>query len=726
MKRSALKNLFLNALCCILAGWLLVACGGSTVDEDVSLQTPTGMAVGVAARDTNGASTLAYLFVANSGEKAVEVLTLASQLKSISYVSSPAQFFPLRIPIAGIPTELAATTNGELILVLDVLNESLRLIDAKTLRLVRDSNNTVIQLSLGDLGKRPSSLVASPVPCTAPCLGKFYVSLAGTGQIQTLEVQNDPATPIILGDVYDVGGAPTSLAVLSTGDWLFASDAATSQVIRLDLETSDVSRLDVGALPGTIAVSGDGNSLLVARPSQKDIVVVRDLLATWAIVDANGVFAPQPQCLDACDASPPLCDGAPLADAALCNDEGALVATANEYTGVYLGQVPSRVATLSTTLEHPELRATCSSDSAKTVSYRDFAVAVTLDGTLYLIGLSDNEGNPIAPTLLSSDSCGVTPKVEFLSEVQAADYLENCPAVPDGRARFQCNNAPAAVEPGVRFLRGFISDFTFQLQWEGILPGLNRFIGGGGVDDAGRFSDFGLDLARYPILPGDILEILTPPLATCVTSDLGGNSAACGLERRITAITVESGRTWLQLDEPLPIRCFGDRGEIAYRIRAGDVFLATLPNEIAVRLPLGTRVGPGGDIGQDQPFMLQLRADVDGDLGTNDIHPELSACDRYDFDGTPKAPMPAVLSRAKTLGFSLQDGLAPLRAGLLVDTQSDTTTAAGLLPGGMLVVTERLNKPAVFVSYAGSHRISALEPFDTSTLGSSSTFRVFR
>ncbi|MFC1610214.1 YncE family protein, partial [Myxococcota bacterium] len=186
---------------CILLG----GCVDSDAQALAGFDTPSGLTVAGTARSR--------LFVSNSAQDTVQVLDLGEHLDEINFVFGPARRFPLRIPAGLGPGDLATTFDRRYVVVLNLVSESLRLIDADTLLLVRDAKGEVLQLPLGKPGSRPTAMVASPVACEGECVGRVYVALAGSGSVLGVDVTSsadglrlDPAR------VYAVGGEPSALA----------------------------------------------------------------------------------------------------------------------------------------------------------------------------------------------------------------------------------------------------------------------------------------------------------------------------------------------------------------------------------------------------------------------------------------------------------------------------------------------------------------------------------
>ncbi len=517
---------------------LAFACSDTETGLDASFSTPIGLAV--------AGTEQARLFVANHGEDSIQVLNLGDNLAQMEFVPGPTQIFPLLIPAGAGPTDLAATPDGRFVVVLDSLTESLRVLDADTLRLVRqgpdpsDAEAPVLEMSLGELGTRPVDMIASPELCAAPCAGWVYLALAGSGVVLGVEVRVDgDVVSLERGRVFNVGGRPSRLAVGPAGRILYATDVEPPEdegavgrgtVVRIDVETGAIERRDIGGIGGPLAVSTDGRVLVVGRPRLRDVVLLRDADGPgFAVQDVNSPLAPVPECQRCCagtDAAvcedlaldvSTTCDEAHPADRAVCVTASGLASEPGQpYRAAYLGIVPAEIVTLGEGAGHPVLTVDC--DDAEG-TYSEFAVVAGIDGTVRFLGLVDMDivGDepesvevPVGPVVVSSGWCRPPTLTSVASSESGEDavplgsILEPCSAleIPDGRARFACvadgtvdaeidgsDTAGVVVMPGRTGQARWNFQVRWNLDWEGTLPRLKREPGAGQIDADGRFTD---------------------------------------------------------------------------------------------------------------------------------------------------------------------------------------------------------------------------------------------
>ncbi|MEM6733069.1 MAG: hypothetical protein AAF658_16045, partial [Myxococcota bacterium] len=269
-----------------------VGCEDDATTAAALLSGPSGLALAGTIEER--------LFIANSAEDAVRVLDFSAPVGSSAppsvnnadFVRAPNVFSPLRIPVGPNPTDLVASDDRRVVAVLDPVGSALRLIDADTLLLVRDEDGEVYTFALGEGGSLPVSLVADPAGCIGSCLGRFFVSLSGLGQVVLLRfeelVADSPEDAaggfrVALEQIYVTGGRPQRLAATQDGRFVFATDPESDEVIRIDRVTGFVDRRAVGGPPGDIAVAGDGSAVLVARPRFRDVVVMDDIAGGWSL-----------------------------------------------------------------------------------------------------------------------------------------------------------------------------------------------------------------------------------------------------------------------------------------------------------------------------------------------------------------------------------------------------------------------------------------------------------
>ncbi|OGR12516.1 MAG: hypothetical protein A2341_13880 [Deltaproteobacteria bacterium RIFOXYB12_FULL_58_9] len=478
---------------------------------------PTGLAVAGTVKNR--------LFVSNTAQDTVQVVQLADDLTDMTFVMAPAQRFPLRIPAGQGPGDLAATFDRRFVVVLNLVSESVRLIDADSLLLVRDAVGAVLQMPLGEAGTRPAAMVASPVACPeANCAGRVYVALAGAGAILAVDVFNDEnGVRLYASQVFAVGGEPSALAVNPAGPTLFATDASVGAVIRVNLDTGVKDSRDIGGIGGALAVSRDGTMVVVGRPALRDVVVFGAADgAEWGVVDSNTKYAPTPSCVRGCDATvtEQSCEGGHPADLEICADDTGLhsledvcravsdpdiavcAGDTTPYQAIYLDSVPTKIVTLGEEQvgrhrlrvacfgDDPvdcEVDANCSSTEvcvsgqcAREQTHGEMAAVALLDGNVVFIGLADESGGHPEPTLIEQKWC-LAPSVDDVqtfelqdrryipsninvTSAELSDWLERCPDLPD-RARYTCvSDGVGGV--GVSFHNTGKTRWRFM--WEGI------------------------------------------------------------------------------------------------------------------------------------------------------------------------------------------------------------------------------------------------------------------
>ncbi|MBI3178506.1 MAG: hypothetical protein HYZ27_02520, partial [Deltaproteobacteria bacterium] len=602
------------------------ACEEPPIVIGASLASPMGLA-----------AANRYLFIANHDEDALQVLDLSGGLESIQFVESPSRYFPVRIPAGSGPTDLAATANGRFVVVLDVYSEALRLVDAGKRTsdspiLVRTEpgnlESPILEVAVGPPGSRPTTLVASPAACElSDCAGRVFVALAGQGAVVSFVVlANSPGPRLEVERVYAVGGEPVRLSVSPNGLLVFATDLSAPDLLRIDRITGAVERRDVGDAGGPLAVSQDGELVIVGRPTLRDVVVFAEAdSGALGLIDADSAFAPvpDPACLQLCG-EPDRCAREHPADRSLCMDgTGGLSATSEPYRALYLGRVPAHIATLGVAAGHSRLKVTCD-----TPTYDEFAVVAGIDGLVRLVGLLGTGRTFPAPVLAAEGAC-VPPSVKaeryevdvtsnlatrLVTDVTGlplnetlATLFEPCPATP-ALARFRCLTSGAG---GMVLSPGNTGNLAWELRWEGVLvsrnPGAGEFpCRSGDTDTCGAstrtFTDLAINLGAFPIREDDILEILTPP--ACSPSTL------CSYERRIESVDRTSDRAVITLKEPLDPGCFRGGGVMDYRIRVGDAFLAisSRSSRGSERVKPGQTFGPGGDVAKTQAELFKLKA----------------------------------------------------------------------------------------------------------------------
>lgn len=766
MKRSLRRLGCAKFLACAIT---LLSCGRAQKAPNTSFSGPTGMALAGRAFDK--------VYVANTGSDTLQVLSLQPDMRRIDFVPSPARYFPLNIPGGPNPQEVAATTDGRFVFVLDKITSTVRLIDADAVALVQGQDHTPVSLPLGASDVEASALVASPWACapsdgttSSVCLGRAYVGLRRLNAVAAIDVRqalSDGSLSLVVDSTVALGAAPVRMAAHPTTEVLFITDAQAPQLLRINLAAQGslnqavISRVDLRAPGGAVAVSGDGKVVAVARPAYQDVALwVSDTgdvaSGTLAPLDANPVRTPLPQCVVPCDqAETNACEDAHVADSALCSKPVGYGNSAHPYTALYLGSIPTALVAIDANTTGLPLTERCTSQSPEGITQfgQGFAVA-SMDGTIEYIGLyADSTGAAMA-RILDKASCDV-PRVKGLSSAMNASLgssradgesaitldtiLAPCAPLPQGRARMACLRDIDGDSIGrVGVIRGHSHSQPVALAWEGILPNGDRSGGGGIIDGAGRLYDGGTsqsqDLKNVPIrvaeqdslgqtiFAGDILQMLSLQLDNAACGKVGTSTGElCELERRIVATQVVDGRTRLVFDRPLDSNCFAPSVPVAYRIRAGDGFLAGGMDErggfvaAPVRLNPGQTYGEGLLAGATGPLFFTI--DPNLDVGAN-----LSACERYLPDGTPNAGMPRWRGRKDTIAFSIVDPFAPLRSGEVLDPLRNRVVNSGQMPFGMVMTKgataaaqAAVDPPALLITFAGSDGLLIASPLEPPT-----------
>lgn len=702
---------------------LVSACKDTVVTQFGNFSSPEGIVVaGVQQK---------RLFVASSSKDVVQVVNLPSDgdLRDIKLVESPSLYFPLRIAVGVQPERLAATADGNFVLVLDGISGLIAVIDAESLKLVEEAGSPWL-LQLGDAGFGATDLVSRPQGCLAPCLGQFYVATAvGVFEIEANAVNNSVQLDVLR--TFDVGGQPHRLAVSAAG-FLFATFANSSQVARVDLTSGIVELRDAGALTGPLAVSSDSSTLIVGRPAFRDLLLFDDADGSgFAARQVPAAAVPHPVCLNVCGASPQ-CDNAHPSSQALCvNATGDIEAVGAAYGGMYLGVVPAEIATVGFGAAQRELKNPCvtTSDTSQERNFEEYALIASVDGTIRFVGIRGFDQLVTAPELVVSNWC-LEPSVDATDSARYFDlYMESCPNVDATLAQFVCVRESESTTSGVILERGASSADSWTFEWEGVPSKLDRQDGGGAIDNNGYFVDLGQDFEATDVRAGDLLEITSSPQATpACLAKFGATPSACQLEFRVAEVLQDGGATKLRLVDgsrlqnedpsddnlpaddgtvPVPRECFREGGVIGYRVRTGGSFLVRYRGR-EERLKPGQRYGLGGEVGRDQPILFRLRS-----FGTAELRP---TCERYDEDGIPIGDVDPFLRRDVVFGFRVNDAYSPVVTGF--DTGQSGSRSVGFLPGGS-TVTQLGENPTVFFSYSGSNSLLGLVPTDTTSFGTS-------
>ncbi len=729
------------------AAGLLVAmalgCLGACEDQPefvtASFAAPSGMAL--AGDDFD------RLFIANIAEDTLQVARLTDELAGVAFVRGDAIHFPLRIPTSPGPQVLAATPDGAYVLVLEPAAARLELVDANAERIAVDDAGDAVLLDLAP-DAHPSDLVAAVQPCAAPCLGRFFVSLAGRGSVLAVEVQEGPAIVPVAEHV--TGGAPTHLAAHPTLDLVFASIG--EEVVRLDGTAGTVlDRLAVDAPAGPLAVSTDGAALVVTRPTARDLLVF-DGAGGGAVstIVVDPAFAPDPSCIPACGV-PGSCTGGHPADLALCIDPAGDFGPgpASTYAGVYLDFIPSRLVALGVGAGELPLSMPCGEGRKE---WSEFVAVAGVDGAVRMVGLRESPEAPVAPTIAAIDLCE-PPTLESLTEEDVGGralppldtYLASCPEVTAPAARLACTGGP---DGGVVVFPGQTGSATWTLDWEGAIfstesGGEFTTIDYGDVDpdpdndptiSAVAFRDVNVAFGSLELRTvakdgqGDLLDIVSDPEDSCA-ADLG-DLRRCRSEREIIDVLgdtlilgqVGAGVPDTRVDSGFWLgQCYAAGGVVAYQLRVRDAYALrrARPNAastLVARLEPGQRYGVGGVSGRNVSIILEL-----------DAQPQLagapiSACERYtevieddvlSFVAQPPLD-PLLNSRDRPFGFVVSDPFRVPQAGLNLETEAADPLVAGRLPGDMIVT--RLPGTAtdvVWVTFTGTNTLVGFEPFDS-------------
>lgn len=730
---------------CSLAACLAAACSSSSTITAATLNAPGGMVVAGPAHDR--------LFIANANENALQVAVLNSTLTALEFERGDALHFPLRVLAGPQPGAIAATPDGRYIVVLNGSGETLRLIDAKALEPATTKEpRTAIAVVAGPPGSAPADLVAAATgpatACTAPCRGRFFVSLSGAGAVAAFEVRVvDDEPELVATRIYDVRGSgaeatatPGKLAPHPDGALLFVTDTTNDEVIRLDLQSGAVlDRLAVGDTPGPIAVSTDGTVLIAGRPRLRDLVLFGALTsAAPSPLPANPVFAPALSCIDTCDLPDVKCREEHVALASVCGragDDGlALAPGTSDYQALYLPGVPLRLLPIGAdpSTAARQLKVTCADDTTAPPSTFDQWVMVALsNGELTYVSLRPGGSSELAPALVSTHDCKAPSLVMATKSIKPTleappleQILAACPPTPEGHGRFRCTGAPGVVVfPGVTGIQ------SWTLDWEGTI--VTRAAGGTFTPDK-KFKDIVNDLGSIGVKEGDTLQITTPlrgdPACTAslTTQDAG---KPCHLEWRVTAVdTDDDGATLLTLTPPAPepaAACWPTDGSIGYTIRAGGKYWLSVNGTAVGRADWGTTVGPGGTVGESATALFTLAS-------SGIPKPSGNACADYDAAGTfiGSIEQQKLYSRGNAFAFVVSDAFKAYQPRY---TTTNTGSAiAGTLPSDMKLVQlpaaagQTEGAWAVFVSFGASNSILGLFPFDTQTVGTEGNSVVLR
>lgn len=754
------KSIFLFWLCLfgIIAMSFISGCKKQTTATAAVLNSPAGL--------TMAGTVAKRLFVANAGNDSVQVLNMSESLKQMDFISSPAQSFALSIPAGGYPGKLASLMAGRYVAVLDHIEEVIRIIDADTLLLVRNSNNQVVKIPIGNGQSFPADMLAAQLPTTAAGELSLLIALSGAGSILSLRVwQNESGIHLEPERLYTVGGQPAAIAIDGAGQWLFFTDPAQSMLQRLDLVSGLVEQLDIGGIGGPLAVLADGSMAVVGRPIFNDLVIIGEAnQPTWRILDANPRYTPLPACLpENCEpATLDLCSVAHPADQALCVSDasGLTEVSDHNYPALYLGSAPVQMVTLGQTEGMAELSVPCTADNNIVPQvYQEFVLVATLDGYVHFITLkqSGTEQPEDALDVMSLSWCE-QPKIttyrqapddKDLIEIPLADVLGPCPMIPLGRNRFTCVD-DGQGNGGVVISPVNTQAVAWDFVWEGVAEGLDRVTGDSALGhttcpianeqgifaQCGTFFDDTLNYINYDIRPcqtltgtacppgiapeqtsyvGDTIEIRAPALGSCTIEPCAQMSTTTNwrvIEQRILAVESLGSSARLVVDGPWDDlkACLRSGTTLEYRIRSHGLFLAKRNNMEIDRIKPNQTLGPGGEVGKNQSVLLHLSASAGQE--------SLTLCQRYDADGNRKADF--------YFRVFIDDPNSIFVSGVGFDSDGNISGSAGRMPSAMIAAGWDNTKPAVFLTYSGSNNILGFSPFALSNPFSSSNYRIVR
>lgn len=701
-----MRNVAANFLLLTLA----LGCTPASKQTTSNFAGPSGMVL--------AGSNFEYVFVANAGVDAVQVIKAAPALKDVDMVPGPVRYFPLYIPVGPNPTELAATVDGRFVVVLDLVTGSLRLIDADTLALVRDSTGEPINVPIGPSSAQPGSIVGASVGCgtDSGCLGRFYVTLRALGSVAMVDVRQGSTsssptlsvTKVLTVDAVE----PLRIATVPGQDVFFVTDAGSARLLRVDNRgaTPVMTTSDIGSPGGPVAVSGDGTVVAVGRPASRDLVllsnVTRDGLdGDLSMVDADPTWTPTLQCLQACGNDS--CSDAHPADAALCSANTGLGTPQAKlpYGAVYVGGIPSQLSAVHGAPGAP-IAGGCSVAGGTAPTFTEGWALANLDGSIYFIALRDTTG-ALVPQLIPADSCAAPKVISPDGQVAPSSFLDTCVANP-GRQRLTCLKDGTGQEV-VTLARGQLPlATTWSFAWESVLPNLDRTQGGGQVLESGAFTDPALKGLVADIRTGDTLQLTSAvPLGNPICAQFAAES--CG-EVMITNIDTGGNQAVLTTEPKIPQGCYQSTPVVTYRIRVGHAFVVSSLDETGAaysapsRLPLGSLYGLGSPSG---PSNLVLRT-----RSMQEAPFDMARCQVYADDGgvRPGVDQSSLLNRRDTYAMTVFDPYAAARKGLQFDATSTVTGTLGKIPGGMVVT--RGPSPLLFVSFAGADLVLVSNPLN--------------
>lgn len=153
------------------------------------------------------------------------------------------------------PIDVALTSDGRMLLVVNQLSHSLSLVDVRSREVIDEKS----------IGQRPTSLaLIDQQSALVSCTGDGIVQLVRFG-----------AQGIELGKKFEVGFEPLGLAVDSQRRRAYVGLVASAEVAELDLEQCKIARrIAVGSWPRYLTLSPDGSRLAVAASGDGKVYVI--------------------------------------------------------------------------------------------------------------------------------------------------------------------------------------------------------------------------------------------------------------------------------------------------------------------------------------------------------------------------------------------------------------------------------------------------------------------
>gem|GEM_PF-4945392 len=613
-----------------------------------------------------------YLFVAASKKNIVYVLDLSTY----SFVRSPNLYFPLEIPVGQAPVSLAVTQDKNYVLVLCAIDKKIFVINAQTLRLVRDAQGAPLTFSVGD---GPSQIITHPWSLQ----GKqpqdtFFITHAQSKQVLVLDLTKDASGLPIgfeLKKTYSQVGAVSRAVVTQDAQYLFAADVSMPLVHRLDLQTGAVMELDVESPAVDVTLTPKDARLLVANAEDKVVLVLDP--KSGKRIDTNPYYAP-------------------TSDARYTT------------TGMHIGMSPRRLALVSNTdrvNQNVEFQMNCSyayASNGQVISQvqdnqtlSSYGIVATQSGHIFFF-------NPDSTSMLNDYYCAPPLVISQLSSVDGSNPWQN------GSIFESCNVSRLRrhqyCDPnlGVLLYPGYTPDSEWVLHYEQSLPESRRSLTQGGFVSDSRFMDTGVDfLTMTDLRVGDKLVVTSPPVSTQPCVEQYGDAQNFSLrEWTITSIgRDEQGQSFLQLDKPVKQACFLSADRVLnYQIIASGSFLFYGARANDTSFKYLSRLDKGSMYGilDDANIKFRLKADL-------------------------------VPTRGQAFRFSVKAPFTLTTGGVATDSNG-VNGPLGRIPSAVIVTPSGLDKDyaeRIFVAYEGSDSLVA---FNTggNTYFTTSTIKVFR